>query len=331
MITRPAVCIAAGLALMACGQAHEPPGPAPSSSPLKSAAPAAHTPEPTPAAVCDALGQALHAAQIKAAREARRHTPAGRVATQLETAAIDTVDRIQKAHMPTALWNARQSVALGLFSADLVGHYTLPEGPTVDEAARQKALARRKTLAPGELVFSYQKSGEQFRLQVYDAEGRMRPEAYRAFVRALWAPGEHGRFGESLWIAQHPRLLAMLYITAHFFDEPIEIISAFRPPRGKARSNHARGRAIDFRVRGIKRRRLLRYLDQSFSRVGVGWYPNSTFIHLDTRRAPYYWTDRSKPGQRQRVRKRKPSKPARGNSDPTAKTLHISQKRLYTK
>jgi len=31
--------------------------------------------------------------------------------------------------------------------------------------------------------------------------------------------------------------------------------------------------------------------------VGVGYYPNSTFVHLDVRSLPTYWVDYSKPGE----------------------------------
>lgn len=77
-----------------------------------------------------------------------------------------------------------------------------------------------------------------------------------------------------------------------------EIISAYRSPASNAhlhktgsgvakRSLHMQGRAIDVRLPGVK----LRYLRQAALKLhagGVGYYPNSNFIHVDTGR-PRYW------------------------------------------
>jgi hypothetical protein len=35
-----------------------------------------------------------------------------------------------------------------------------------------------------------------------------------------------------------------------------------------------------------------------FSNVGVGYYPNSVFVHLDVRETSGYWVDYSRPGEK---------------------------------
>jgi hypothetical protein len=60
-----------------------------------------------------------------------------------------------------------------------------------------------------------------------------------------------------------------------------------------------KGLACDFRVEGIKTTELRDYLRKTFEKVGVGYYPNSTFVHLDVRKdRSAFWIDYSGPGER---------------------------------
>ncbi len=74
--------------------------------------------------------------------------------------------------------------------------------------------------------------------------------------------------------------------------EPIQIISAFRSPEtnemlrsrssGVARfSQHVQGNAIDFRIPGVPLSEL-RAAGLRLQRGGVGFYPGSEFVHMDT-------------------------------------------------
>ena len=258
------------------------------------------------------------AASGEAALVAQRRSPAALAAADAEASGQAVVDRVLRARLPGALFNATQVVALGIYSAELDGVYEAP--PRRKGAPRKRARA----LKPGVLEFFYPKSGARLTLQVYDERGRMRPEALWRFSRALYAPGEEPMLGDNPWVAQHPRLLAMLTLAAHQYDKPLEIVSAFRPSGGGSDSNHGKGLAIDFRVIGVNRQHLLGWLDQSFTNAGIGWYPNSPFIHLDVRDRPYHWVDRSRPGQRQRTRERKVKRAPRPSADPTARTVHLS-------
>jgi hypothetical protein len=60
-----------------------------------------------------------------------------------------------------------------------------------------------------------------------------------------------------------------------------------------------KGLACDFRVEGVKTAELRDYLRKTFDKVGVGYYPNSTFVHLDVRKErSAFWIDYSGPGER---------------------------------
>lgn len=97
----------------------------------------------------------------------------------------------------------------------------------------------------------------------------------------------------------HPRLLNLLQRVAdHYPGKRIEIISGQRPKATDGHeSYHAKGRALDFRVQGVSNRSLSNYV-RTFDKVGVGYYPNSVFIHMDTRDKSAYWIDYSSPGEK---------------------------------
>ena len=84
-------------------------------------------------------------------------------------------------------------------------------------------------------------------------------------------------------------------IAAHYAGKPIELISGWRPTE-RVGSRHHHGRALDLRVRGVSRE-ALRDFARSFDETGVGYYPNSVFVHVDVRERRAYWVDRSGPGE----------------------------------
>jgi hypothetical protein len=60
-----------------------------------------------------------------------------------------------------------------------------------------------------------------------------------------------------------------------------------------------KGLACDFRVVGIANTQLRDYLRRTYQKVGVGYYPNSSFVHLDVRKdRSAFWIDYSGPGER---------------------------------
>jgi len=100
----------------------------------------------------------------------------------------------------------------------------------------------------------------------------------------------------------NPRLVKMLYeVGKHWPGKRIEVFSGYRHPNvaKNPHSPHMQGLACDFRVNGIANTELRDYLRKTFERVGVGYYPNSSFVHLDARKdRSAFWIDYSGPGER---------------------------------
>jgi uncharacterized protein YcbK (DUF882 family) len=82
-----------------------------------------------------------------------------------------------------------------------------------------------------------------------------------------------------------PGVLAMLAdVAKHWPGRTIEVISGFRaPPFGAPHSKHFRGHAIDLRVKGVRTAVLRDYVWRGHHQVGVGHYPSTNFVHMDSR------------------------------------------------
>jgi uncharacterized protein YcbK (DUF882 family) len=102
------------------------------------------------------------------------------------------------------------------------------------------------------------------------------------------------------------RLAKLLYETGRHFAGRIQIVAGYRAPRvarekGNSKSPHKRGLAADFRVEGVSTTALRDFVRARFAKVGVGYYPNSDFVHLDVRqKMSAFWIDYSGPGERAR-------------------------------
>lgn len=109
---------------------------------------------------------------------------------------------------------------------------------------------------------------------------------------------------------RHPisrRLVELLYSTArHFGSSKLYVVAGYRAPavarkKGNPKSPHKRGVACDFRLEGVANETIRDYLKEKYRDVGVGYYPNSGFVHLDVgRRKAASWIDYSAPGERAR-------------------------------
>lgn len=94
------------------------------------------------------------------------------------------------------------------------------------------------------------------------------------------------------------RLVERLQIVAdHFKGRGLHIISGYRP--NSVGSFHATAQALDFRVDGVRNEELVAFC-KTMNDTGCGYYPNSSFIHMDVR-APgtghVAWIDASGPGE----------------------------------
>jgi hypothetical protein len=80
----------------------------------------------------------------------------------------------------------------------------------------------------------------------------------------------------------------------------VVVISGYRP--SSVGSYHASGRALDFRLDGVRNEELVSFC-KTLPDTGCGYYPNSYFIHLDIRdpgAGHVTWIDESGPGERPR-------------------------------
>ena len=90
-------------------------------------------------------------------------------------------------------------------------------------------------------------------------------------------------------------LLRLQQLSQRFPGRPIEIVSGYRP-NARPHSRHHSGDALDLRIEGVDNLELSEFA-RTLEATGVGFYPNSTFVHIDVRDASAYWVDRSGPGQ----------------------------------
>ncbi|MCC7536647.1 MAG: DUF882 domain-containing protein [Deltaproteobacteria bacterium] len=170
-----------------------------------------------------------------------------------------------------------------------------------DETERRSwGRARRPGVAS---VFSFM-TNRRATVRLVDARGRVPAPTLHKLERLF-----RHRGGDAKQV--HPRLVRLLArVSDHFGGRTLEIISGYRPPGvGPTRhSRHHLGHAVDLRVRGVPNT-ALRDFCRTFDHVGVGYYPNSSFIHLDVRRSSTHWIDWSGPGERPRYGRRNPDEP----------------------
>ena len=133
-------------------------------------------------------------------------------------------------------------------------------------------------------------------LRLRDNEGRPVKGLQRRFDRFLRCHHTN---------TQHPmnmRLARLIYQTGkHWPGHRIDVVSGYRNPSvaKNPHSPHMKGLACDFHVEGVENTELRDYLRRTFTKVGVGYYPNSSFVHLDVRKdRSAFWIDYSGPGDR---------------------------------
>ena len=120
--------------------------------------------------------------------------------------------------------------------------------------------------------------------------GKVLGHARQAFSKVLATSD-----GQTIKI--HPRLIRLIaQVSDTFGGRPIRVVSGYRLESTARRSRHKTGHALDFSIPGVPNAALRDYVKR-FPKVGVGYYPNSTFIHLDVRDRWTYWIDYSGPGQ----------------------------------
>lgn len=169
----------------------------------------------------------------------------------------------------------------------------------VPGATKVKALRPRPVCKSPAVEFLRVATDERARVVLTRCNGQADPsglERLSHLARSL-------RTQNGATLELHPRLLQMLQkVASRFPGRRLEVISGYRPhPAGRdGVSNHTKGRAIDFRVAGVSNEVLRDYCRAEFEDAGVGYYPNSVFVHLDSRdrgAGKAFWVDYSRPGE----------------------------------
>lgn len=160
-------------------------------------------------------------------------------------------------------------------------------------SARARETKSKNAKLNGLVVLERPASQESLRVTLFDKQGKPITNGRKSLARFL----RDRETGE----ARRPnvRLMRVLaYLSHHFNGRTIVVVSAYRSPKdGEERtSRHSTGEAIDIRIEGVPNE-VLRDYCLTLNRVGVGYYPRSSFIHLDVRPQAAYWVDWSRPGE----------------------------------
>lgn len=150
-------------------------------------------------------------------------------------------------------------------------------------------LVRARDSGPRVLSFNHLHTGERLEVEYFSAGGYVH-DALGA-VNHLLRDFRNGEVGPI-----DPALLDLLHAlrTKTESDRPFEIISGYRSPATNrmlherssgvaTKSLHMSGQAIDIRVAGVPLASL-RDAALALGRGGVGFYPGSNFVHVDTGR-----------------------------------------------
>lgn len=162
------------------------------------------------------------------------------------------------------------------------------ELPGYSEAAKENKA--RNTMLHGLVILERPATQESLRLRLFDEHGKIDPKARARLAHFLRdrETNEETR--------PHSRLMRVLASLAdHFNGRTLVVVSGFRSATSES-SRHGNGRAVDIRVEGIPNETLRDYC-LTLSKVGVGYYPRGSFVHIDVRDRAVYWVDWSRPGE----------------------------------
>ena len=129
----------------------------------------------------------------------------------------------------------------------------------------------------------------RYRGVVFDKKGKVASGAVESISKLFAATGSRPRVD--------PRLIALLAdVSEHFGGRPMRVVSGWRDHSYFEDSRHKHSQAVDFSVPGVANTVVRDYV-RRFRNCGVGYYPNSSFVHLDVREAAAYWVDYAGPGE----------------------------------
>ncbi len=136
-------------------------------------------------------------------------------------------------------------------------------------------------------------SKESLRVRLFSKNGKMDPKARSRLARFL-----RDREKDKVKRPSVRLMRVLADLADHFNGRTIVVVSAYRSPvDGETQSSrHMTGQAVDMRIEGVPNE-VLRDYCLTLARVGVGYYPRSSFIHIDVRPQAAYWVDWSRPGE----------------------------------
>jgi len=130
-------------------------------------------------------------------------------------------------------------------------------------------------------------TGESERLRLYYKSGKIN----RNSVQKLSYLARY-RHGKQPVKRLNSRLIQMIQQVAEKFpNATVEIISGYRPQSTGNETQHAFGRALDFRLSGVSPKKVFNFC-KSLPLSGCGYYPNDGFVHMDAREKNVAWIGR---------------------------------------
>jgi LysM repeat protein len=129
--------------------------------------------------------------------------------------------------------------------------------------------------------------------------GRIVPAARQAVSELLGATGSRPPLSDRL-------IRLLVRVSDTFGGRTLYIVSGYRSSSYFTDSRHKSSEAVDFSIVGVPNVVLRQYL-LLLDDVGVGYYPNSSFLHLDVRGCAMQWVDYAGPGEAPRRSPRQPA------------------------
>ncbi len=116
--------------------------------------------------------------------------------------------------------------------------------------------------------------------------------------RRAQEPAADGFVAEGIRRLDGRLLLRLQGLANQWPGHKLVVVSAYRPS-ARPTSRHHRAEALDVRVVGVHRARVAEFARTMVS-TGVGFYPESTYTHIDVRDHEAFWVDQSRPGRASR-------------------------------
>ncbi len=184
--------------------------------------------------------------------------------------------------------------------------------PDRENSSKTIALKGRRTKS---ILFIRLANGERARLRLYGNSGRILPGSVNRLSRLA-----RERRGRQRVKRLHYRLIEMLQRVAwQFPDKPIRILSGYRPQSSGNETQHAFGRAVDFRMPGVPTRSIFQFC-KTLSRSGCGYYPVKNFVHMDARERRFSWIRPEPQKKKPAVSEPAPTAPSPPTSPPAPTT-----------